>query len=193
MNYNVKEIADSWEQISEKANSKSSEARDEFQKRALLVGGLAVISGSAITAFNGGIISQVIAVGSPLSLMAYASLDVRLKETFYDAMSTWALNKRDNIDLAADTKYNKKPRFDREEQNFQSQYKTPSAVKTYFNFRSMAIVGAVAVAISAFNANQETDTVLFDRQRKEDNDNDPVTMDGSEFAPQTSLRPVARP
>lgn len=193
MTYEIKEIADCWEKISEKADAKSNGAKDEFQKRALLVGGLAVISGSAITAFNGGLLSQAIAVGSPLSLMAYASLDVKLKESFYDSMSAWALNKRDNIDLEADTKYSKKPRFDEEEINFQKHYKAPSIIKNFMNFRSVAIAGAVAAAITAFNANQETDTALFDRQRKEGNDNDPITMDESVFAPATSPRPVARP
>ena len=54
MNEQVQKIADAWDEISKEAKDNVATTRDEFQKRAVLVGGLTVIAGGFVTAFDGG-------------------------------------------------------------------------------------------------------------------------------------------
>jgi hypothetical protein len=94
---NRKELADAWDDIAKEAKENMSLARDEFQKRAVLVGGLTVIAGGFVTAFDGGATSQLMTGGFPLILMLFTAKQTFLKTHFYDAMSSWALDKRDEV------------------------------------------------------------------------------------------------
>jgi len=190
MNEQVQKVADAWDEISKEAKDNVATARDEFQKRAVLVGGLTVIAGGFVTAFDGGPAAQMMTGGFPLLFLLAASKETYLKTHFYNAMSSWALDKRDQVIESNQTARVTKPRFDTEEIAFNKEYKQPGFLKTWTNFRSLAVVSAITASLAAYGTGDVTVT-LFDRNRKEGADNEHAT--GSEFAPMTSPRPLPRP
>ncbi len=189
--YTQKDIADQWQKISDDAIKKANECQTDFRADAVYVGGMTVIGGSVISALNGGTISSLFLAFSAVSGVLYSHVKHTIKKDYYNAFSSHALDQKDNIELIADSMDMRTlPRFDKENKKFANQYKKSNALKAIFHFRAGfigAVIGGAVLAYTLPSENNKVTTVT----RPEDLE--PESIQGSEYAPKTSLRPVARP
>lgn len=186
-----KDIASEWKDISVEAFRRAEKTDDIFRNKLILVGAATTAISGILLFAKPDLIGLAISTITPLLGTTLAHISAYKEEHFYRAFAKHALDERRNHLKSENQAHGDFPRIDEEEFIFRNSvsYNAPSTLSSLNDFR-MAVIGMTAgTALTVVGCFSEGGLNLLNNGRNEDYE----TNQPSEFAPETSMRPVARP